>query len=190
VRVASWCCALWRPLGSLVQHRRLFKDAHLAACIHRLDWNCPGTDGIFRLRAGPGVHRAAAGGQDVHARRVCHVACSSHEVAGPGNPLWVTICVGMPAALAGMATMIMTPPSPGGSSLRCEPDRQWRLRFLLPFPSSPSVSLGGNRAARPFHALVGTDGANMTSQGRRRRQEPASLQESHDPGAYLSSGRE
>ena len=29
-----------------------------------------------------------------------------------GNPLWVTICVAAPAALAGMATMITTPPSP------------------------------------------------------------------------------
>ena len=28
-----------------------------------------------------------------------------------GNPLWVTICVAAPAALAGLATMIMTPPS-------------------------------------------------------------------------------
>jgi hypothetical protein len=28
-----------------------------------------------------------------------------------GNPLWVTICVAAPAALVGMATMIMTPPS-------------------------------------------------------------------------------
>ena len=28
-----------------------------------------------------------------------------------GNPLWVTICVAAPAALAGMAMMIMTPPS-------------------------------------------------------------------------------
>lgn len=28
-----------------------------------------------------------------------------------GNPLWVTVCVAAPAALAGMATMIMTPPS-------------------------------------------------------------------------------
>jgi hypothetical protein len=27
-----------------------------------------------------------------------------------GNPLWVTICVAAPAALAGLATMIMTPP--------------------------------------------------------------------------------
>lgn len=28
-----------------------------------------------------------------------------------GNPLWVTICVASPAALVGLATMIMTPPS-------------------------------------------------------------------------------
>jgi hypothetical protein len=28
-----------------------------------------------------------------------------------GNPLWVTICVAAPAALVGLATMIMTPPS-------------------------------------------------------------------------------
>lgn len=28
-----------------------------------------------------------------------------------GNRLWVTICVAAPAALAGMATMIVTPPS-------------------------------------------------------------------------------
>ena len=28
-----------------------------------------------------------------------------------GNPLWVTICVAAPAALVGMSTMIMTPPS-------------------------------------------------------------------------------
>ncbi|MET4097243.1 hypothetical protein [Arthrobacter sp. UYCu712] len=28
-----------------------------------------------------------------------------------GNPLWVTICVAAPAALVGMAMMIMTPPS-------------------------------------------------------------------------------
>lgn len=28
-----------------------------------------------------------------------------------GNPLWVTICVAAPAVLAGLATMIMTPPS-------------------------------------------------------------------------------
>jgi hypothetical protein len=28
-----------------------------------------------------------------------------------GNRLWVTICVAAPAALVGMATMIMTPPS-------------------------------------------------------------------------------
>ena len=28
-----------------------------------------------------------------------------------GNPLWVTICVAAPAALAGLATMIMAPPS-------------------------------------------------------------------------------
>ena len=28
-----------------------------------------------------------------------------------GNPLWVTICVAAPAALTGLATMIMAPPS-------------------------------------------------------------------------------
>lgn len=28
-----------------------------------------------------------------------------------GNPLWVTVCVAAPAALVGLATMIMTPPS-------------------------------------------------------------------------------
>ncbi len=28
-----------------------------------------------------------------------------------GHPLWVTICVASPAALVGLATMIMTPPS-------------------------------------------------------------------------------
>ncbi|MCU1511608.1 MAG: hypothetical protein JWO34_1448 [Arthrobacter sp.] len=28
-----------------------------------------------------------------------------------GNPLWVTICVATPAALVGLATMIVTPPS-------------------------------------------------------------------------------
>lgn len=28
-----------------------------------------------------------------------------------GNPLWVTVCVASPAALVGLATMIMTPPS-------------------------------------------------------------------------------
>lgn len=28
-----------------------------------------------------------------------------------GNPLWVTICVAAPAALVGLAMMIMTPPS-------------------------------------------------------------------------------
>jgi hypothetical protein len=28
-----------------------------------------------------------------------------------GNPLWVTVCVAAPAALVGLATMIVTPPS-------------------------------------------------------------------------------
>jgi len=28
-----------------------------------------------------------------------------------GNPLWVTVCVAAPAVLAGLATMIMSPPS-------------------------------------------------------------------------------
>lgn len=28
-----------------------------------------------------------------------------------GNPLWITLCVASPAALVGLATMIMTPPS-------------------------------------------------------------------------------
>lgn len=28
-----------------------------------------------------------------------------------GNPLWVTICVALPAVLVGLATMMMTPPS-------------------------------------------------------------------------------
>lgn len=49
--------------------------------------------------------------------RLCMLAGSAASLAAAiwsqvrGNPLWVTICVAAPAALAGLATMIMTPPS-------------------------------------------------------------------------------
>src|SRR5688500_11777490 len=48
--------------------------------------------------------------------RLCMLAGSAASLAAAiwsqvrGNPLWVTICVAAPAALAGLATM-MTPPS-------------------------------------------------------------------------------
>jgi hypothetical protein len=49
--------------------------------------------------------------------RLCMLAGSAASLAAAiwsqvrGNPLWVTVCVAAPAALAGLATMIMSPPS-------------------------------------------------------------------------------
>ena len=61
----------------------------------------PGPEFIERLRVG----------------RLLMLAGSAMSLAAAvwsqvrGNPLWVTLCVASPAALVGMATMIMTPPS-------------------------------------------------------------------------------
>ena len=62
----------------------------------------PGSEFVDRLRTG----------------RLCMLAGSAMSLAAAvwsqirGNQLWVTICVAAPAELVGLATMIMTPPSP------------------------------------------------------------------------------